>query len=67
MNINIDPLGTVPAAGVYRVVRGGSWSHGARFGGAAYRNYDAPGSRYGSIGFRLAVTLPCKTTTPVVQ
>ncbi len=49
-----DPQG--PRAGSYRVVRGGGWSYAAADCRSAYRDYRAPGSRYGSLGFRLLRT-----------
>ncbi len=45
-----DPSG--PASGQYRVVRGGSWLYVSRFVRAAYRNWNVPGLRDNSQGFR---------------
>ena len=45
------------AAGA-RVLRGGSWYGSASFCRAADRGRDEPGGRYGSVGLRLARTLP---------
>ncbi len=42
----------LPGAGSYRVYRGGSWGGPARDCRASIRNWDAPGSRYGYLGFR---------------
>ncbi|MFO8030217.1 MAG: SUMF1/EgtB/PvdO family nonheme iron enzyme [Cyclonatronaceae bacterium] len=50
-----DPTG--PASSTYRVVRGGSWSHGARLCRSAYRYSFSPGFRNRNYGFRL-VLLP---------
>jgi len=47
-----DPAGA--AAGALRVMRGGSWGHGAGDVRAAYRGADPPGFRYASLGLRLA-------------
>jgi len=47
----VDPVG--PRAGAHRVVRGGSWSGGARFCRAAFRVRLVPGDRDGSLGLRL--------------
>jgi formylglycine-generating enzyme required for sulfatase activity len=47
----VDPAG--PAAGSDRVDRGGSWLHAARNCRSAHRDSDAPGLRYGTLGFRL--------------
>ncbi|MDR1043799.1 MAG: formylglycine-generating enzyme family protein [Candidatus Adiutrix sp.] len=49
-----DPKG--PSSGSFRVFRGGSWNNSARACRAAYRNLSLPGYRYGSIGFRLALS-----------
>ena len=47
-----DPKG--PETGSNRVLRGGSWGYGdASFFRGSYRNYDAPGYRFGIMGFRL--------------
>jgi formylglycine-generating enzyme required for sulfatase activity len=51
-----DPQG--PALGSARVYRGGSWSYGAGYCRSAYRRHDAPGYRYGGLGFRLLRTAP---------
>ena len=51
----VDPVG--PAAGVLRVLRGGSWSGGAQSARAADRDNDAPGFRYNFVGFRPARSL----------
>ncbi|MCY4643827.1 MAG: formylglycine-generating enzyme family protein [Bacteriovoracales bacterium] len=50
---DVDP---VKRSGVYRVVRGGSWSNRARFLRSAYRSCDDPNWRYGDVGFRLVRT-----------
>jgi hypothetical protein len=47
----VDPAG--PAAGSYRVARGGSWRSTARRCRSAFRFYDAPDKRRTSLGFRL--------------
>jgi len=63
-----DPIG--PAAGVYRVYRvyrGGYWLSDGNGPQAASRERIVPFYQGYSCGFRLTVTLPCKTTTPVVQ
>jgi len=46
-----DPAG--PAAGSYRVARGGSWRSNARRCRSAFRFYDAPDRRLATLGFRL--------------
>jgi formylglycine-generating enzyme required for sulfatase activity len=46
----IDPCDNGP----YRVFRGGAWSDSARLVRAAFRSAVPPGSRDGSLGFRLA-------------
>ena len=51
-----DPKG--PSSGSYRVVRGGSWLLGARYCRSALRDGYDPGYRGGSLGFRLARSLP---------
>ena len=51
-----DPTG--PAAGTYRVFRGGSWLGEALWARAADRGTEAPDGRYGNRGFRLARTTP---------
>ncbi|MCB9868075.1 MAG: formylglycine-generating enzyme family protein [Phycisphaerales bacterium] len=52
----IDPLGA--DAGVYRVMRGGSWADEAHDARAACRGIAPPGERGDGIGFRLARTAP---------
>ena len=52
---SVDPIG--PNTGSKRVVRGGSWSPGARYVRAAYRFRIAPGYRSVDLGFRLARSL----------
>jgi formylglycine-generating enzyme required for sulfatase activity len=47
----VDPAG--PSSGSGRVIRGGGWSSTARFCRSAFRGHDAPGYRYGYLGFRL--------------
>jgi formylglycine-generating enzyme required for sulfatase activity/tetratricopeptide (TPR) repeat protein len=54
-NAVTDPSG--PEKGLYRVFRGGSWSHYARYCRAANRNRIDPGIRYNAVGFRLVRTL----------
>ena len=46
-----DPAG--PSSGSYRVIRGGSWSNGARHCRASYRYNNSPGFRSTDLGFRL--------------
>jgi len=65
--MTIDPIGPVPAAGVLRVERGGSWGSNAQGARAANRHSSTPDGRYLIIGFRLTVTLPCNASTRVVQ
>ena len=48
-----DPTG--PSEGSDRVCRGGSWYLDVRFCRSALRDIYAPGIRYASIGFRLAL------------
>ncbi len=45
-----DPQG--PAAGIYRVIRGGSWSYKNRFATTTTRNKTHPGATYYDVGFR---------------
>ncbi len=52
----VNPQG--PAAGSYRVVRGGSWNFDARGLSANYRNLSGHSSRYSDFGFRLVRTSP---------
>jgi formylglycine-generating enzyme required for sulfatase activity len=47
-----DPAG--PVSGAERVLRGGSWSGGARSARVSSRNAYAPGGRRANLGFRLA-------------
>ena len=51
-----DPKG--PERGSYRVARGGCWINGAAYCRSAYRGWIAPGRRYASVGFRLALSPP---------
>jgi formylglycine-generating enzyme required for sulfatase activity len=51
-----DPIG--PAAGVSRVVRGGSWEDTAMNARAAYRRRVRDDVRYSAVGFRPARSLP---------
>jgi uncharacterized protein (TIGR02996 family) len=51
-----DPKG--PATGIHRVLRGGSWNDDAINCRAAHRNFDDPGFRYVSFGFRVVCSLP---------
>ena len=53
-----DPTG--PISGSFRVRRGGSWSHQAKFCEAAYRYAGEPTNRSWVCGFRVALTLPTK-------
>jgi formylglycine-generating enzyme required for sulfatase activity len=45
---------TGAASGSGRVVRGGSWGHGASYCAAAYRSLTSPPDRGGTLGFRFA-------------
>ena len=47
-----DPPG--PPRASFRVIRGGSWLHVARFVRPAYRNHLVPSNRYRYLGFRVA-------------
>ena len=49
-----DPQG--PAAGLNRVVRGGSWYHPASYSRSASRGWNRPSSRLDDFGFRLAMS-----------
>ena len=49
-----DPRG--PAAGSYRVFRGGSWLSAGRYCRCAARGFNFPNDRYDSVGFRLVRT-----------
>ena len=49
----VDPVG--PETGMRRVTRGGSWFSTSRESRTTFRNYEAPGSRSYSLGFRLAL------------
>ena len=51
-----DPLG--PATGTFRVRRGGSWFRSAQYCRSAGRSWFDPGSRFFSIGFRPARSIP---------
>ncbi|MBL7785489.1 MAG: SUMF1/EgtB/PvdO family nonheme iron enzyme [Chitinophagales bacterium] len=46
---------TGPTSGIYRVIRGGSWSSSAQYCRVAIRNDRTPGNRYDYLGFRLAL------------
>jgi formylglycine-generating enzyme required for sulfatase activity len=48
----------VPAHGVYRVLRGGSWQYEADHMRAAHRSHYTPTYRHSAIGFRCARGLP---------
>ncbi len=52
----VDPPGAITASS--RVLRGGSWFHGARYCRSAHRDYYFPSHRGFSIGFRVALNLP---------
>ncbi len=51
-----DPRG--PATGSDRVLRGGSWGDGPRYGRSAYRFRLSPGDRNSVLGFRVLRTIP---------
>ena len=51
-----DPSG--PESGSIRVFRGGSWHYVADLCRSAYRHWDEPSERYGTLGFRLSRTGP---------
>jgi formylglycine-generating enzyme required for sulfatase activity len=48
----VDPQGS--QSGVFRVLRGGSWTDLGRYCRSAYRLHSVPAARYDGIGFRLA-------------
>jgi eukaryotic-like serine/threonine-protein kinase len=50
--VAVDPA--EPSAGSFRVFRGGSWRNGASRCRSAFRSRNAPGHRFGNLGFRLA-------------
>jgi len=52
----LNPQG--PTSVTYRVVRGGSWNNSDDYTRSADRGRDTPGSRYGSLGFRCALSPP---------
>ncbi|MBI4662918.1 MAG: SUMF1/EgtB/PvdO family nonheme iron enzyme [Verrucomicrobia bacterium] len=45
-----DPRG--PSTGSFRVIRGGSWFHYARYCRSAYRRHNSPDGGYRNLGFR---------------
>jgi len=51
-----DPPG--PADGSVKVRRGGSWHSWALYARCAYRNWNAPGTRYTLVGIRLVMEAP---------
>jgi formylglycine-generating enzyme required for sulfatase activity len=51
--LSMDPTG--PNSGQFRVFRGGSWGSSPEICRSAYRSWNSPAYRYGSIGFRVAV------------
>jgi len=53
--LNKDPKGS--SNGERRVLRGGSWGYGASYCRAGMRDWDAPGYRSSSCGFRLLLPL----------
>ena len=52
----VEPVGAISASS--RILRGGSWFHGARYCRSAHRDYYFPSHRGFNIGFRLARTVP---------
>ena len=52
--VSVESNPTGPAAGSYRVIRGGGWTEGAQM--ASFRNYADPEMRTLIIGFRCAKT-----------
>ncbi|MBN1921065.1 MAG: SUMF1/EgtB/PvdO family nonheme iron enzyme [Anaerolineae bacterium] len=52
----VNPMG--PAAGQYRVERGGSWYDGIDYARISYRNFTPPSNRYYTLGFRCAGNAP---------
>jgi formylglycine-generating enzyme required for sulfatase activity len=51
-----DPVG--PAAGSFRVWRGGSWFFSALLARSAYRSRNVPANSYYILGFRLSLRPP---------
>ena len=51
----VDPAG--PAAGVTKVIRGGSWNHSLYFAQAGTRASLAPGSSDATVGFRTVLII----------
>ena len=49
-NNSNNPTGS--EKGLYRVIRGGSWSYKEKFSSVSYRNKTHPGSTYYDVGFR---------------
>ena len=48
-----NPTGA--SSGSRRVLRGGSWRHNAQTCRVSYRNYNSPGNRFSSYGFRVVL------------
>jgi formylglycine-generating enzyme required for sulfatase activity len=51
IGFSTDPAG--PAAGIFRVVRGGNWTFSAAFCAVSYRYYNYPIGKLNAIGFRV--------------
>ena len=49
-----NPIGAV--SGSFRVLRGGSWGNSAGYCRSSFRGSNTPGSRYGYLGLRLALS-----------
>ena len=49
---------TGPTSGSYRVTRGGNWGRDARGSRVSFRHYNAPDSRYYTLGLRLVLKFP---------
>jgi formylglycine-generating enzyme required for sulfatase activity len=60
-----DPAG--PSAGSHKAVKGGSWQDGPDQCRSAARRPQAPVSRLNTLGFRIAITLPCTGPPPATR